>query len=405
MHDRIRRAICRFFFLFLVLLPTLVVAGWSIYANSGPGVESRREGWEQRLELLLGTRVTIGSVRPVFPGTVEFKQLQLSLPGDEQPMVTIGQLQLTRGELRRLQLEKVHVDADQLGYWVDWLEQTTRQLSDDLQLRLVIKQLVFDHGPYQDSFAEVVGVLDGSDDGSQAIINLWQESSQGDPLALQLIHQPEEKGRYRWILQTGSSPLPTRLLASQLSPLSRLGTQSLFDGQLTCVRGGQPGRVELVGQFQEVDLESLSGFPASGMLAGSGQLEVRRCRVLDGACQFLDVVLRSDGGSVDTGWLQATAQRWDAMLPQGAGARQAFTDLSCHLELDGNGIRIRGREEGPGRGALLRQADRVLLAQPRVEWLSVAQLVEVLVPASQERLPATRHTARLLRAIELPHLR
>ena len=41
----------------------------------------------------------------------------------------------------------------------------------------------------------------------------------------------------------------------------------------------------------------------------------------------------------------------------------------------------------------------------RIKWLSVAQLVEVLVPASQERLPATRHTARLLRAIELPHLR
>ena len=86
-------------------------------------------------------------------------------------------------------------------------------------------------------------------------------------------------------------------------------------------------------------------------------------------------------------------------------ARQAFSDLYCHLELDGNGIRIRGREEGPGAGTLLRQAEQVLLAQPRVEWLSVAQLVEVLVPASQEQLPATRHTARLLKAIELPHLR
>ena len=132
---------------------------------------------------------------------------------------------------------------------------------------------------------------------------------------------------------------------------------------------------------------------------------VTRCRVLDGACQFLDVVLRSDGGSVDTGWLQATAQRWDAMLPQGAGARQAFTDLSCHLELDGNGIRVRGKEDGPGRGALIRQADRVLLGQPRVEWLSVAQLVELLVPGSQEQLPATEHAAQLLRAIEAPLLR
>ena len=188
MHDRIRRALCRFFFIALVFLPTLVVTAWSIYANSAPGVESRREGWEPRLEPLLGTRVTIESVRPVFPGTVEFKQLQLSLPGDEQPMVTIGKLRLTGGQVQRVQLEKVHVAADQLEYWVDWLEQTTRQLKDDLQLRLVIKQLVFDHGPDQDSFAEVVGVLDGSDDGSQAIINLWQESSQGDPLALQLRH-------------------------------------------------------------------------------------------------------------------------------------------------------------------------------------------------------------------------
>ena len=232
MHDRIRRALCRFFFMALVFLPTLVVAAWSIYANSAPGVESRREGWQQRLEQLLGTRVTIESVRPVLPGTVEFKQLQLSLPGDKQPMVTIGQLRLTRGQLQRVQLEKVHVATDQLGYWVDWLEKTIRQLDDDLQLRLVVKQLVFDHGPDQDSFAEVVGVLDGRDDGSQAIFNLWQESSQGDPLALQLVHQPEEEGRYRWILQTGSSPLPTRLLASQFSPLSRLGRQSLFDGQL-----------------------------------------------------------------------------------------------------------------------------------------------------------------------------
>jgi hypothetical protein len=404
MHDRTRRALCRFFFLAVVLLPTLSVAAWSIYANSGPGVASRQERWERRLGQLLGARVTVQSVRPVFPGTVQINQLRVTLPGDDHPLAVIGQLRVSRGQPLRVQMETIQVAADQLGYWVEWLERTTRRL-DDGQIRLVAKQVVIEHASGKDTFTEVVGVIEGAEEGSQAIFNLWQDSLQGDPLALQLVHPPGDGGRHRWILQTGSRPLSVRLLASQLSPLARLGSQSLFDGQLTCVGGKEPSRVELVGQFQQVDLASLSGFPASGMLAGSGQLQVTRCRVLDGSCQFLDALLVSKEGSVDTAWLRATAQRWGTLPPQGGLARQSFSDLSCHLELDGNGIRIRGQQDGPAAGALIRQADRVLLAQPRVEWLSVAQLVELLVPASQEQLPATEHTARLLKAIEPPRLR
>ena len=404
MHDRTRRALCRFFFLFMVFLPTLAVTGWSLYATSALGIASRQEHWQRQLGQVLGARVTFQSVRQVFPGTVEIHQLQVQLPGDDHPLARVGQLRITGGQPQRVELAMVHFSADQLGHWMEWLERTTRRL-DDGAWRVGATQVVMEHGSGKDVFTEVVGVVEGRPGGSQAIFNLWQESPQGDPLAVQLVHQPEEGGQHRWILQSGSNPLPVRVLASRLSPLARLGSQALFDGQLTCVGGRQPSRIELVGDFQQVDLGSLSGFPASGMLQGTGQLRVTRCRILDDACQFLDAQLVSSEGSVDNSWLRTTGSQWGLQTPPTGLAMQDFSDLYCHLELDGNGIRIRGKEDGPGKGAMIRQADRVLLGQPRVEWLSVAQLVELLVPASQEQLPATEHAARLLRAIEAPRLR
>ena len=404
MHDRTRRGLCRFFFLFMVFLPTLAVTGWSLYATSALGIASRQEHWQRQLGQVLGARVTLQSVRQVFPGTVEIHQLQVQLPGDDHPLARVGQLRITGGQPQRVEVATVHFSADQLGHWMEWLERTTRRLENGAW-RVGATQVVMEHGSGKDVFTEVVGVVEGRPGGSQAIFNLWQESPQGDPLAVQLVHQPEEGGQHRWILQSGSNPLPVRVLASRLSPLARLGSQALFDGQLTCVGGRQPSRIELVGDFQQVDLGSLSGFPASGMLQGTGQLRVTRCRILDDACQFLDAQLVSSEGSVDNSWLRTTGSQWGLQTPPTGLAMQDFSDLYCHLELDGNGIRIRGKEDGPGKGAMIRQADRVLLGQPRVEWLSVAQLVELLVPASQEQLPATEHAARLLRAIEAPRLR
>lgn len=405
MHDRTRRTLCRLLFLAMVVVPTVVVATWSIYANSRLGIESRRERWQQRFEQLLGVDVTVESVRPTIPGTVELDGLRFALPGDKEPLVTIGKLRLTTGEIRIVQLENVHVAASQLDFWVDWLERTTRQMNLDDLVRVVATNVVVDHESEKDTFAEVVGVLEKRETGSQAIFNLWRDESQGDPLALQLVHEPHEQRQSRWILQTGSTPLPVRLLAGQLAVLSRLGSESMFDGQLTCVKGEHGERVELVGKFQAVDLARLSGLPASGMLSGRGQLQMKQCWVLDGSCQKLDAVLSAETGTVDVTWLNATARRWGMPTQQATRGMQEFSDLYCHLELDGNGFRIRGQAEGDDQGALLRLADRVLLKQPRIGWLSVAQMVELLVPGSQEQLPATRHTARLLEAIEPTRLR
>jgi hypothetical protein len=396
MHDRTRRLICRWLFLLLALLPSTLLMGWSVYERSDAGSQARLARWQLKLEQVLQADVSIDAVRPIFPGTVVLENVIVRLPGSSSRLVTVKSIRLSSRQPASIHLEQVILPVNQLDRWRGWLERWSCQFDPGQSLRVTAQSVIFQRPDGGHPFGDLVGVIRGSEEATEATFNLWQEGSAGDPLAVQCAQDHNRPGETRWIVQTGSTPLATRLLAELVPGFARLGSQGSYEGYFSVLQTADDCELQLLGRLDKIDLGLLSGRPLSGMLSGSAAIDIRQCLVQGGACQLLDATLHASSGTVDANWLQSLVRSWGGTpLAAARGQRLPYSQLQCRIELTREGIRL----SSPSGDAVLRLGEQVIVPAPAAAWLSIPTIVSLLAPPGSEQLPATADSIRLFQAL------
>jgi hypothetical protein len=209
-------------------------------------------------------------------------------------------------------------------------------------------------------------------------------------------------------LNTHGSALPCRLLATGIESMRPFGPQARFCGcfwaHQTCdTAGSDDWEGELFGQLSDVDLGSLVEERFPHRLSGMAQIEIQPAhfshgRLEDGTCE-----LRAGPGDISRSLLDAAADRLGLIRsPQVslAGDLVPYEQLSLGASIDGYGLRLQGR--CPSAAILLGRQGPLLTSEPVARPRPVVALLQMLVPASEVQVPATRQTDWLMRHLPIP---
>ena len=226
-------------------------------------------------------------------------------------------------------------------------------------------------------------------------------------------------------LDTGGGAVPCALLAVGLDMLKPLGPQCRFRGYVWAnetfggpVSGGASPAVaasgdaspdgwdmEVTGGLIDVDLDSLVSSRFPHKLSGTGQVILQWARVRRGRLEDVSGTLVAGPGI--TGRAVVSRSLIDAAVgrlgmvrgaePNTPGDLVPYEQLALAFLIDPQGVRLQGRCAAGGPGAVLVDGYSRLLSESPQTARPVASLLQMLVPANELQVPATRQTEWLMR--------
>ena len=207
-------------------------------------------------------------------------------------------------------------------------------------------------------------------------------------------------------LETGGTPLPCSLLAALVHCEDWLGPNGAFQGTARIEETSAGRQIEVSGQIEGIDLQSVVGDHFPHRLTGTCSLSLERATIRDGRLEEATGSIHAGPGVVGASLLRSAANSLkmragnsladDEVLPYG--------ELAAAFAWDAKGLTIHGQCETGEPGAVFRSGNAILLTESSGGALPVTALVQALVPDSRVQVPATRQTDWLLRALPLPEV-
>ncbi len=412
LHDRTRRAVCVLAFWTLGVLPLLLLIAWCAWRHR-PG---RLQAEAESLGRQLGLTVTLEGIRDLRPGAARYKGVRLvdaetgrtiffatsletawktETDSQGRPVEALD-IKLSGGELGPESL-------DELGQWLQRVLEG-RAGCRDPQVRLWAGEVLLQAGQRAQKFSDVQGWVDSVPDKVQTAVFFRL----ADVVMPQLAQIDVVRNRQTtppttgFALSTGNVAVPCELLRHGLPQLARWGRQSKFNGS---IRGdlSAPWQGRVVGQFNNIDLESLLGEYSPHRLTGTGQLAIDS-RFRDGRLETAWGELRAGPGNIGQSLLAAAAERLG--LPRGPEPvidPAPYEQLALSFSLDQQGLELQGLcpVNGPPRAIVVDRYQR-MLGDPGGRKIPTCGLVQMLVPWSDAQAPANRPGQEMLRWLPIP---
>jgi hypothetical protein len=416
LYDHTRRQICTAAFLGLCVLPTLAVTGWCI---------ARRLPWhkqaeEQRLSQELGLEVSIESMRHTLPGVVRYQGLKLADPETGQELLRCSELAATwtsmtdsNGQTRPAIVLAATQAESATSAWPRLHEALRRQLEcqggrPEIEIRVTADQWKLHDGDESQVLQTVEGGVGLMPNGIQAQLAFRLPGAHASqPLRMRIVRNRQiSPPENEFDLETGSSPVPCRLLAACLKELTALGPNCRFAGcvQTFSTPGGWSG--DLSGQLSGVDLGSLTRENSAVTITGTADITLQKVKFQRGRIDELTGRIVCGPGALSPGLVTALAAHLSlapsSQIPV-TDQSLAFDRLGLDFWLDSRGISIAGHCPGPP-GTVAVAAGRAILTEPelRKQPQPVAALIQALVPGNEVPIPATRQTSWLARLLPVP---
>jgi hypothetical protein len=406
---------CRTAFFGLCLIPTAIVLAIGVSRHL-PG---RIRAEESRLSGQLGQMVSIEQIRHPRPGVVVYEGLELADPetsapilrcravearwttssaeaGENHPVCVLAvsgpDVAAARGNqlwrlIERVLTRRVGVRPEHVRLLAD---EATLQLPSGSQLLTDVRCDVrmLDAGSQIDVSFQLAGT-----EASQPVRIRVGRDQQLDPPAT------------GWGVHTGGTSLPCALLAKSLPALDALGPQCRFNGYFWAneTRSGWSG--ELVGQFDDVELNRLIEGRCPHTLRGAAQVTIQEAHFRDSRLEIATGWLVAGPGEISRSLLRAAVERMGmigGMEPSVTGALASYDRLALSFRLDSQGMQLRGGCAPSGSGVVLSGSRGPLLAEPTRQPVPIVALLEALAPDSNLRAPATPLTSALMRRLPLP---
>ena len=403
LHERTRRTLCRAGFLLLCIVPTCTVVGWIAFARS-----SLHAGMHEReLSGKLGVTVSLAAAQCPSPRTTLLKDVVLT---DEESSCELlrsrlVEIEQSSGETRiRVSQPKV-VGPGSKGVW-DLLERQMRSRTLQRRATKIVGDVTLDLPHAELTLTGVQADLLPGADRCEAFIQFRIAGyAQQEPVRVRLTrHRLPQPEPVAIEIETGSTAVPTEILAVFCPALSELGKTATFKGSIRA-HGSPAGWTGTVrGVLNGLDLDALITQHFPHKLGGMAAVQITRATFTEGRLSSAEAIITAGPGLVSSSLLSAAG----AALSCGANAEPRpaadplhYEKLAVHVTIDDRGLSLRASPDADG--ALLADAS-LLLRQPAAEYQPVVNLVRALVPNSDVLVPATRQTEQLIRILPIPSI-
>lgn len=412
MHEATQRLFCRVGFLLLCVAPTTAVLGWGI-ARKTPGHVREQE---QQLSELLGLQTTVAGVSHPRPGVVLYEGLRLSDPETGEVVLKCRLLEVEHyGGGMAVTASQPEVYAARVEplqrILTRWLR---REIGSDGNLELLAREAIWRVAPAQGpetavTLTAVKGALLNSSTESEAQFSFhWAGQRSDEPIELRLARTRQTSPpAMEFSLKTGDTPLPCLLLNPLVDAASWLGPESKFRGTVRAIETAEGWKGDLQGALSQVDLQTLLSERFPHRLSGPAEIEIERALFDDGRLTEGSLELSAGPGVIGKSLLVAAYESLHMGAPESypiQGPLTRYEKLAFKVELDADGLRIAGQADPRIAGALLFDAQRVLLFEPQTQPQPVAAFVRMLVPANEVQVPASRETQWLIERLPVPHV-
>lgn len=328
----------------------------------------------------------------------------LAEPETHETVARLPRLEVTatsRGTVVRLSEPRVVATA-LAGLWTRLNQQLA---ATDDPLRLEANALVWQGPDAEYTLNNVAGGVSFADKIGQAYLSFALDSRAAHPVRMRVLRDRRHAPAHvTWELQSPEAAIPCGLAWPWLDVPTWMGAACRFRGTVRGQQSGTHSRTEIVGHFVEVDLRQLVSEHFPHHLSGLAELQVHSARLVDGRIEQLSAAAVGGPGQVSRSLL---AGGWEMLempagpLPPPAVDRIAYERLALAFLLDARGLVIEGRCSKDSPGAVLIDANKVLLNRPERPQ-SVASLVRLLCPPTPHVVPHVREAESLLRVLPLP---
>jgi hypothetical protein len=408
LHQSVRRRLCQAGFCLFCLLPTAAIFGWSVSLKLPGHVRE----CERRLTSQLGLTAKLAAVSYPQPGTRLYEGLELSDPETGQPVFACRILEISRIEGRWV--AKASEPVLEAGRWRQVWELLVRRLRHELPSRENIELLpcgltIRSQGAEQ-TYELLGGRIEPEASGESAELRFRLPGAEmSEPASIRIVrNQQGEAPSTKFVLSTGGAALPCSLFAPLCDLAGAFGTRATFAGNLWADDTADGWQAELTGRFEQIDLDSLVSSRFNHILQGDATLELSGARFDRSQLVEAHGSLTAGPGAISGTIVQAAIEALGChsplkLSPDEARGVGGYEQLEMAFSLDADGLRLAGICENQRPGVMLVDEEgNVLLAKSGDRPLPAIALLRLLVPASEEMVPATGATRRLIPWLPAP---
>lgn len=408
MRLAMRRMICRWGFIMLCVVPTLVTGGAALFVHSPLFWSLCKASWESHLSVQLGIGATIDHVVRARDGRLVLHGLRLSDPERARDVAVIRSVEITfTNHQWNVELNQCQLSDGSLT----WL---TRRLHDHVMTTAKLAATVRIHAPNlvltgagpPVCLAEFDCRIRDDAGGREALIAFQMPGQDtSEPIHFRLVRNRQlDPPATGWELHTGATPLPCLAAARWLPALARLGEPSSFTGSVWAELTASGWNAEVRGTFQELDLDQLVTGSFPHKLSGMATVQIDRCMLKSGRISEIAGQIEATHGVISASLLNAASAALQLQQREGDDLTMLtpYDKLALSFALDADGLTVQGLADS--HGAVLLDSGGTLVLSRNVTPLPPLALVRLLVPDSRLNVPATKETALLVRMLPLPQI-
>ncbi len=408
MARSIWRWIYRLVFLVGIFGPTCGMVWWAIASYQ----QRRLDRWVQNLESWCGDqfgfKVRVGHVARN-ERLIRCQHLTLSDPNTGDEVAGAQQLHLARdsqstwqGRIAYLNLQPRFLRHGTQAL-IEWFRRPRTPLPPSVEMMVEHATLYDPDAAY--SLSRLDARLHPAE-GEPLLLSFFLDGyAMKHPAKIRLLRSTFDNGGLHVIVDTQGNWLPTRLAATWMPSVARLGKDCEFSGIMHLVLSSNTWHVEqLEGTWRNLDLYQwiTEQFPHH-LLTGLARLQLQNARWSEGRVEQCDGRFEVDKGIISRSLLLALEQQLDVRVDPKAlqEDRLEFERLVTNFHLSHSRLTLRIPAD---EKAAIYQKNNIPVAWCKDRSVPAVNLIRVLVPDSIHQVPATRQTALLTRIFPIPDL-
>jgi len=421
-HESTRRGVFRLAFVVLAILPTFGLAGWTAMRH----LPSYTAAFEQTIAEHTGLTVSLKTVEHPRPGETRLVQLELR---DPESGLLIARAE--RALIRSADDGQLYIHLDGAKLEAGGLAEAWHAL--DLRLRRQVGELPHGHAHLTaDHFTTHAGEnpvvlhdvkvdVDCRAVGTEMRMTFrTTEAAGAGEVLLRVVRDrrtiPPTSG---FELHSEDAPLPCALAEPLWKAAPWFGPQAQFIGQVEAADSADGSwKSKIVGRFLEVDLKSAIEMHFPPRLRGTAEIVLEEAWLDGDRLTSAKGTITAGPGSIGRDLVERSSRALHLLQNENRLAAMTelsrFESLACAFEVDARGIAL---SRHPSVKAIVQDGKEIgypllvdnvstVLAIPTAypsplqdHWQPMSALVQTLVPATDENIPADDRAAWLLRAL------
>ncbi len=395
LRDRTRRWICRTIFFAVGVIPTLSIIAWCM-AMTSPG---RVTDVHEKFADAVGLDVHFDELSYPRPGAMLFEGLKLADPETGESLAQIQQLEIRTDEQHPVWvISQAEINAAQTD-WLLRLIQRRLQLGPerhDSALRIKVAELTLRWPDGSQTFVDGDFQFNAAENGRSltATARPANSPSAAAPIELHAERSFNASGAIETNaeLKSADTPLPCSLFATLAHLENHAGLQSTWQGTMKRSEAAHRWRVELSGRLNEVDLHAAVSNQFPQQLSGRAEVDLSRMVVENGRLAVCEGTVHARDGSVGGQLLTMLRSLNLQTVPIQPPLDRllTFSELHFGFSIDATGMAMMGQCGNAEAGTVMRDQTVALAKSTNAARVSMATLINVLVPDNRQSIPATK---------------